>query len=115
MNPEALDTYDLARRRAMIDADEAALDALLADDLTWTHSSGVTESKSEFIAAITTRRVVYEVLEVTEDIQRRYGDTFVHSGVLHGRASRDNQSKLLGARFLAVWREAGGRLKLHAW
>lgn len=106
---------DAQRRQAMISADQNALNDLLADDLTWTHSSGATESKAEFIAAIVERRVVYEQLDVSEDQLRGDGEVVLHNGRLRGRASRDGQAKALHAKFLAVWRVSDGQLRLAAW
>ena len=102
---------DLVRRQAMINGDLDTLDTVLADDLTWTHSSGVTESKTEFLNAISHRAVVYESLEIEQDQIREAGPVLVHSGVLRGSASRNGEAKLLHAKFLAVWRaEASPRL-----
>lgn len=114
-SPEQLLRCDAERRRAMIDADAQALDRLLADDLTWTHSSGATESKAEFIAAIVAGAVVYDALEVEQDQVRGDGKQLVHNGVLRGNASRDGQPKQLKAKFLAIWRVTDEQLRLIAW
>ncbi len=105
---------DRARRQAMINADGDTLDLVLADDLTWTHSSGVTESKAEFIKAITERSVVYESLEIEQDQVRKAGTVLVHNGVLSGTASRNGEAKSLYAKFLAVWR-VEEPMQLLAW
>lgn len=102
----------------MIDADSEALEQLLADDLTWTHSSGVTETKAEFIAAIVAQRVVYQRLEVEQDRVRDVNPLYVHEGTLKGVATRDGQVKVLRAKFLAIWRKvetSDTQLQLIAW
>jgi ketosteroid isomerase-like protein len=38
-------------------ADVAALNQILSDDLTYTHSSGNTQSKAEFIASVRSKEV----------------------------------------------------------
>lgn len=106
---------DAARRRAMIEADVDTLNALLAEDLCWTHSSGAVEDKGAFVDAIATAAVSYEALEVEADEIRAEGTLVVHQGRLRGRASRGGQSKALQARFLAVWRSVDERLELIAW
>tara|TARA_B100000953_G_scaffold240300_1_gene201940 strand:- start:24 stop:452 length:429 start_codon:yes stop_codon:yes gene_type:complete len=115
ISPEQLISADLERRRAMIEADEEALERLFSDELTWTHSSGKTESKTEMIAAILGRDVVYEALDVEEAQVRCSGDLCVHNGILQGSASRAGQTKLLRAKFLAVWRAIDDDLILIAW
>ena len=106
---------DRERRDAMVAADVNALRDLLADDLTWTHSSGTTESKAEFTAAIEAQTVVYEELEVEQDHVRGTENVSIHSGILKGRASRNGQTKSLHAKFLAVWQVLDGQLQLVAW
>ncbi|MCR9258716.1 MAG: nuclear transport factor 2 family protein [Pseudomonadaceae bacterium] len=106
---------DAERRQAMIAADTSALSRLLAEDLMWTHSSGKTETKGEVIKALAEGEVTYEVLEMTQDRVLRSGGNFVHQGVLTGRAVRDGETKLLNARFLAVWQETQDQLQLLAW
>ncbi len=106
---------DAARRQAMIHGDVDALLTLLADDLVWTHSSGATEGKADFIGAIAAQAVRYESLEIDGDEVREEGALAVHNGVLRGSASRGGQNKKLHARFLAVWRFAGDKPELMAW
>lgn len=112
---QAVLSCDRARRQGMIDADLNVLEPLLADDLRWTHSSGATEGKLEFLAAIAARAVVYQQLEIEQDELRGDAQLVVHQGVLRGQASRDGQAKSLNARFLAVWRATGDQWQLMAW
>ena len=106
---------DARRRQAMIHGDVDALLTLLADDLTWTHSSGKTETKTEFINAIASGSVQYEALEIADDEVRGNGSILVHNGVLTGAASRDGASKTLHARFLSIWRCEHEHYELMAW
>ena len=112
---ERLLVADRERRQAMINADPDVLAQLLADDLVWTHSSGKTESKNEVIAAIVDGSVAYEAIELVQDRVLTAGESYVHQGLLQGRAVRDGEIKLLHARFLSVWREVDGQLQLVAW
>lgn len=115
MSSAQLRNADARRRQAMIEADQNVLEELLANELTWTHSSGATESKSQFIAAIASGNVVYETLDIEDDQIRQFGDVLIHNGILRGRASRDGQLKGLNAKFLAVWRGREEKLELVAW
>ncbi len=112
---EALLQCDAQRRQAMISADVDQLALLLADSLTWTHSSGATEDKATFLSAIGSGAVVYEVLEIEQHQVRGNAEYALHNGILRGRASRDGQAKALNAKFLAVWGRAGDRWRLEAW
>src|SRR4029450_1136152 len=48
-------SLEARRIEAMVKKDIATLDALLADDLTYTHSGGTTDTKASFIALIKER------------------------------------------------------------
>jgi ketosteroid isomerase-like protein len=106
---------DWRRRQAMIDADVDTLGDLLADDLIWTHSSGKTDDKPNFIERIGSEAVTYLALEVSDDVVSRHGDIFVHHGILEGRVSVDGQERALRSRFLSVWAWTGRRFELLAW
>jgi ketosteroid isomerase-like protein len=67
-------------RDALIRQDKAALDRLLADDLTYTHAGGKSETKAEYIASVTTGPSRYESFNKTDTRIRVYGDIAVLSG-----------------------------------
>src|SRR5262249_11924892 len=56
------------RYRAMLDADLGALDRLLDDALTYTHSSGVIDTKSSYLAGI--RDKVWEYKSISREDER---------------------------------------------
>ena len=110
-----LKTADDARRRAMITGDVETLARILADDLRWTHSSGVVEDKQTVLESIRSGAVSYQELIVADDTITALGTVALHAGTLRGEASRNGQSKSLAARFLAVWRQVDGQPQLLAW
>ena len=61
---EALMNVDTQRRVAMVSGDVVALGDYLADDLSWTHSSGKTDSKESFLAVVASGTTVYHSLDV---------------------------------------------------
>jgi ketosteroid isomerase-like protein len=112
----AIHRADEERYRAMLDGDIHALERLLADDLSYTHSSAHTESKAEYLASLASGRVKY--LDVQRDaVQARvYGDIAVLNGKVTLRAIVDGISRVLDNRFLSVWkRDAGGGWQMSAW
>jgi ketosteroid isomerase-like protein len=103
----------MARGAALRLGDAAALAALLADDLRYTHSTGRVETRAEAVNGLATRAVVYERF-VTFD----HHAAVITSDVvaLNGRI---DQRKLSGGKasdarlfFLAVWRRADGAWRL---
>jgi hypothetical protein len=109
---------DLEARRiaAMVSKDLAALGALLADDLSYTHSSGATDTKARFLALIGEGEARHNYAGVdysnTEVIPMPGGSTVV----VRGRA----QIRLEGIAsylvlFLNVWALRDGAWKMVAW
>jgi Domain of unknown function (DUF4440) len=109
---------DLEAKRiaAMVSKDLTTLSALLADDLSYTHSSGTTDTKASFLALIREREERHNYLGVdysnTEVIPIPGGNTVV----VRGRA----QIRLEGIAsypvlFLDVWVLRDGAWKMVAW
>jgi ketosteroid isomerase-like protein len=106
----ALDTKRIA---AMVTKDLATLDALLADDLTYTHSGGTTDSKASFITLIKERGRYQGVDYSNTQVIPFAGGTAV---AVRGRA----QIRLEGVAsypvlFLDVWAFRDGAWKMVAW
>ena len=73
----AMDAY----KNAMVQKDGAALKKLLADDLTYVHSTGSFETKADVIKAITTPTTVVEKIEFLPDTTVRiHGNTAYVNG-----------------------------------
>lgn len=69
-----------AWRQAVIKQDKANLVRLLADEIVYAHSSGKTQSKAEYIAAVTTGPSHYEAFTETNTTVRVYGTAAVLEG-----------------------------------
>src|SRR5260370_32597342 len=57
----------------MIHKDGAALDKLLSNDLTYTHSGGQLETKADVIKSITAGKTIIEALDFSDTSVRLYG------------------------------------------
>jgi ketosteroid isomerase-like protein len=113
---EALMNADTRRRVAMVSGDVVALGDYLADDLSWTHSSGKTDSKESFLAVMASGTTVYHSLDVRDTQVRIFGDIFVLEGVVFGDVTKDGLDKKLVNRFVTVWQKRERDLfQLHAW
>jgi ketosteroid isomerase-like protein len=108
---------DLEARRfkAIVDVDLAALDALLAPDMSYSHSSGLTQTKTEFIDAI--RRGELKYLEIKpEGLKvRTYGNTAVVTGRGEFKTRSKGQESAVELRFLDVYVKRQGRWQMVAW
>lgn len=112
----ALRRADLARVRATIAGDAVALNTLLADDLSYGHNDGRVQTKAEFITAVATNQTKYEAIdyEDTKLTEIAPGAASM-SGRVHLKVSRAGQHVEFTLRFLAVWREEGGKWQLLAY
>src|SRR6185369_5202979 len=52
--------------KAMIAADKAALEALVADQLSYGHSAGKVETKAEFVGVIAGKKTIYKSITLTD-------------------------------------------------
>jgi ketosteroid isomerase-like protein len=69
-----------SRYAAMIKNNLSALDAMLADDLLFTHASGAVEDKTAFLASLQSGALRYRRIETSEERVRRFGDTAIVTG-----------------------------------
>ena len=74
---------DLERQRtvAMVDVDKSFLNHVLANDVTYTHSTGSLQTKDELIASLEQGRIDYVSIQNEKSEVRVYGDTAVVTGI----------------------------------
>jgi hypothetical protein len=121
MNELTTDIQAVAQREtalyeAMLAFDYAALDGLLSDDLSYVHSTGVVESKPEYLSAL--RRGLYEYAAITKvgSSTRLFADIAITSGVIDMLVGAQGSAKgTIRLQHVLVWvRELGTwRLLLH--
>ena len=104
-----------ARFAAMIDADVVKLESLLADDLTYGHTKGATETKNGFIETVKTERIDY-LSFVSRDVNVRiYENTALLTGFIDVKVIYKKEELVFTTRFLEVQRKVNGSWLLAAW
>jgi len=105
---------DLEKKRiaAMVTKDLAALDSLLADDLSYTHSGGSTDSKASFITLIKERGRYLGVDYTNPQVIPWGGNSVVVRGVAKIRLEGTPSYDVL---FMDVWALRNGSWKMVAW
>ena len=103
-----------ALRKAMLDADRARLEELLSDRLSYGHSSGVVQTKAEFIDVVAGRKTIYKSIDLTEPKTAVAGMNAIvrHIFSAETEANGKPNSSRIGA--LQVWQKEGGRWRLLA-
>jgi len=112
--PEQAKSLDREWAEATMHADAAALDHILADDLTYTHTGGNTQTKAEFISSLREKKIRYNSIEFEDANARVYGNTAVIASRVHVKVTVDGRDISLHPRFLHVWVKRNGRWQLVA-
>jgi uncharacterized protein DUF4440 len=102
------------RYRAMQDADLATLDELCADELSYAHSSGVRDTKDEYLAKVRSGYYVYRRIDHPVERVAVVGDTAVVIGRMTADLDVDGVPKTIDNLALAVWSGASGSWQLVA-
>lgn len=112
--PEQAKALDREWAAATTKADTAELNRLLSDDLTYTHSTGQTQNKAEFIASVSRREIQYHSIDVESSSARVYGDIAVVVSHLRIELTSGGRNFTLHAGFLDVWAKKNGRWQMVA-
>ena len=106
---------EIRRFEAMVRGDVAALDDILAEDLTYTHATGVFETKAEFIAKLKSGQTKYESFTPEDVLVRLYGTTSVVTGVARVKVQVKGEHLSFQLRFMDVYVKKGDRWQMVAW
>jgi ketosteroid isomerase-like protein len=106
---------DDRRFDAMRRGDWAALDAALADNLTYVHSTARLESKTEHIANLRAGKPHYRGIAPRDRTARVHGSIGVVNGVSEMHVERDGKAQRFTVRYLAVYAKAGEHWRMIAW
>ena len=103
------------RFRAMVEADAAALEELLADSMIYTHSSATTDGKASYIAGVRSKKWQYRKIERPVEEIQVYGDTAVVAGQVRIDILVEGQPKIMNSRYTDVWVKGAKGWQMVAW
>jgi ketosteroid isomerase-like protein len=103
------------QRFAAMVGDLAALEALLHDDLLYTHSSGLTDTKASWLASMRSGKTKYKSGTWTDRKVRFAGDTALVTGRAQLEAEVNGQPRTLRLVFLNAWTKTPKGWKFIAW
>ena len=105
------------RFAAMIKVDEAALNRLLADDLTYTHSNANMQTKAQFIADLKSGAIKYVSVapSVPDWKVRVYGNVAIVSGVAAVNVIDHGNNLTFKIRYTNDHVNRGGRWQMVNW
>jgi ketosteroid isomerase-like protein len=114
-NGQAVIDLDRKRMQATVAKDISTLEALLADDLIYTHSSARLDTKQSLIVGMTSGSTVYTSLEPSDVKAQDLGDTVVLTGVAQIKVTANGTPNAFGVRFTDVYARRGGRWQMVTW
>ena len=99
--------------RAIVTADAAALDEILADDYVYVTAEGEVRDKPTQIVNLTSGR--FQLMSAgSEDVQIRWiGDHALMIGRFPARLRRDDGEVRINERYSTLWTREGGRWRLR--
>jgi ketosteroid isomerase-like protein len=106
---------DDRRFEAMRKEDWAALDAALADELTYVHSTARLETKAEHIANLRAGKPHYRGIAPRDRRARVRGDVGIVNGVSDMHVERDGKENRFTVRYIAVYAKTGADWRMIAW
>ncbi len=112
---EQVHATQAARFQAMLNADVAALNNVLADDLVYAHTTGTIDSKSSMIDNIGSGAIDYELIEPSDVRIRLYGDVAVVTGSANMQVSVGDQIHQVFIRFIEVYVARDDLWQLVSW
>lgn len=103
-----------ALTKAMLQADRAALERLVADQLSYGHSSGLVETKAQFVNVIANRKTVYKSITLSEPSTVMAGDNAVVRHIFSNTTETAGKTASISVGILQVWQKQAGNWKLLA-
>ena len=103
-----------AYRKAMLAADRSQFEAISADQLSYGHSSGRVETKSQFIDGATSGRSVWNFINLTDQTIQIVGNDAIVRNLFTGENTSQGKTNAIKIGILMVWQKQDGRWKLLA-
>ena len=99
---------------AVVALDFTALDKIYRDDLIYAHSTGIIETKAQYLAKLKTGKQKYTAIEHHETMVRRQGDAAVAHSIVTMKGT--NASGPFNNRLMMIhtWFKSGGSWRLVA-
>ena len=101
-----------AFRMALIQADITALDKLTADSLTYGHSSGKIQNKTEFLESLQSGKSDFVTIDISGQHINSYGNTAVIRHTLSATTNDSGNPGTVKLLILLVWKKMHGGWKL---
>ena len=107
---------ETARYAAQTSNDFAAMDKLFGADLTYNHSSAVSDDKAKYIDAMRSGRTKYRKMTPNPDVRTRtFGCIAIITGTAVYEVTAGGQDRTVPLRFTAIWAKRPSGLEFVSW
>lgn len=103
------------RWAAQIGADTAAMEEILADELQYTHSNGLVDTKRSYIDAIANKVFDYRSADRTDVAVEVIGDMAMFTGRVAMHVVAGGRDVNIDGRYSAIWVKRDGRWQFVCW
>ncbi len=100
--------------KAMLDSDIPVLSALAADQLTYGHSSGKVQNKTEYLESFKTGASDFTKIDITEQTIYFVNNTAIVRHLLDAATNDNKQPGHVTLKIMTVWEKVGGKWLLIA-
>ena len=114
-NAQMIIDLDRKRMTAMAEKDIATLNAVLADDLIYTHSSARLDTKQSLVGNMQSGSTVYNSVEPSDVKAQDLGSAVVLTGIARIRVTSNGQPNAFAVRFTDVYANRGGKWQMVCW
>jgi ketosteroid isomerase-like protein len=114
-NEQKIIDLDKKRMHAMAQKDIATLNALLSDDLIYTHSTARLDTKESLIKAMESGATVYTAVEPSDVKAQDLGEAVVLTGVARISVMARGNPNSFSVRFTDVYANKGGQWQMVTW
>jgi len=114
-NGQTVIDLDRKRMQAMAAKDVATLEAVLADDLVYAHSSARLDTKRSLIDAMKSGATVYTGIEPSDVKAQDLGDAVVLTGIARIKVVSNGTPNAFGVRFTDVYAKRNGGWQMVTW
>ena len=114
-NGQTVIDLDRKRMQAMAAKDVATLEAVLADDLVYAHSSARLDTKRSLIDAMKSGATVYTGIEPSDVKAQDLGDAVVLTGIALIKVVSNGTPNAFGVRFTDVYAKRNGGWQMVTW
>ena len=114
-NGQTIIDLDRKRMTAMATKDVATLEALLADELIYCHSSARLDTKRSLIDAMVSGATVYTGVDPSDVKAQDLGDTVVLTGIAQIKVTANGTPNAFAVRFTDVYAKRNGAWQMVTW